>query len=150
MAILWGEHLAQRGPEPQRAVADREYRGACGGACTSGAGRRRTRWTRGVRRRARSAPWSRRRGLRPSQQTHLVLLAAVGRRYAAVRGRFTRMLQAGSRRQGDLATLGWAPARQLRDHLLPLLAGAGWLQRRSALVTAGYNPAEPEPLPPGP
>jgi 2-polyprenyl-6-methoxyphenol hydroxylase-like FAD-dependent oxidoreductase len=73
-------------------------------------------------------------------------LAAVARRYEAVRGRFTRLVQAGSRRQGDLATLRWAPARWLRDHLLPLLADAGWLQRRSALLTAGLNPAERELL----
>jgi 2-polyprenyl-6-methoxyphenol hydroxylase-like FAD-dependent oxidoreductase len=73
-------------------------------------------------------------------------LAAVGRRYAAIRGRFTRLVQASSHRQGNLATLGWAPARWLRDHLLPLLADAGWLQRRSALLTAGFNPAEQELL----
>lgn len=73
-------------------------------------------------------------------------LAAVGRRYQAVRSRFTRLVQVSSRRQGDLATLGWAPARWLRDHLLPMLAGAGWLQRRSALLTAGFNPAEQELL----
>ena len=77
-------------------------------------------------------------------------LAAVGRRYAAIRGRFTRLVQASSRRQGDLATLGWAPARRLRDRLLPVLAGAGRLQRRSALVTAGFNPAEQELLSLGP
>jgi salicylate hydroxylase len=73
-------------------------------------------------------------------------LAAVGRRYEGIRGRFTRMVQAGSHRQGDLATLGWAPARWLRDRLLPVLGSAGWLQRRSALVTAGFNPAEQELL----
>jgi 2-polyprenyl-6-methoxyphenol hydroxylase-like FAD-dependent oxidoreductase len=77
-------------------------------------------------------------------------LGAVGRRYAAIRRRFTRLVQAGSRRQGDLATLGWAPARWLRDRLLPMLAGAGWLQRRSALLTAGFNPAEQELLSLGP
>jgi 2-polyprenyl-6-methoxyphenol hydroxylase-like FAD-dependent oxidoreductase len=69
-------------------------------------------------------------------------LETVGRRYQAVRGRFTRLVQASSRRQGDLATVGWAPARWLRDRLLPMLADAGWLQRRSSLLTAGYNPAE--------
>jgi 2-polyprenyl-6-methoxyphenol hydroxylase-like FAD-dependent oxidoreductase len=42
-------------------------------------------------------------------------LAAVGRRYKEIRGRFIRPLQAGSRRQGDLATLGWAPASRLRS-----------------------------------
>jgi 2-polyprenyl-6-methoxyphenol hydroxylase-like FAD-dependent oxidoreductase len=73
-------------------------------------------------------------------------LAAVARRYQAIRGRFTRLVQTGSRRQGDLATLGWAPARWLRDHLLPLLASPSWLQRRSALLTAGFNPAEQELL----
>jgi 6-hydroxynicotinate 3-monooxygenase len=73
-------------------------------------------------------------------------LAAVGRRYEAIRRRFTRLVQASSRRQGDLATLGWAPARWLRDHLLPVLADAGWLQRRSALLTAGFNAAEQELL----
>jgi len=77
-------------------------------------------------------------------------LAAVGRRYAGIRGRFTRLVQASSRRQGDLATLGWAPARRLRDRLLPVLAGASWLQRRSALVTAGFNPTEQELLSLGP
>jgi salicylate hydroxylase len=73
-------------------------------------------------------------------------LAAVGRRYQAIRRRFTRLVQASSHRQGDLATLGWAPARWLRDRLLPPLADAGWLQRRSALLTAGFNPAEQELL----
>jgi salicylate hydroxylase len=73
-------------------------------------------------------------------------LAAVGRHYQRIRRRFTRLVQAGSRRQGDLATLGWAPARWLRDRLLPLLADAGWLQRRSALLTAGFNRAEQELL----
>jgi salicylate hydroxylase len=77
-------------------------------------------------------------------------LAALARRYEGVRGRFTRLVQVSSRRQGDLATLGWAPARWLRDRLLPLLAGAGWLQRRSALLTAGFNPAEQELLSLGP
>jgi 2-polyprenyl-6-methoxyphenol hydroxylase-like FAD-dependent oxidoreductase len=77
-------------------------------------------------------------------------LAAVGRRYQGIRGRFTRLVQASSRRQGDLATLGWAPARWSRDRLVPLLASARWLQRRSALLTAGYNPAEQELLSPGP
>jgi 2-polyprenyl-6-methoxyphenol hydroxylase-like FAD-dependent oxidoreductase len=61
-------------------------------------------------------------------------LEAVGRRYQAIRGRFTRLVQASSRRQGDLATLSWIPARGLRDRLLPVVAGASWLQRRSALV----------------
>jgi salicylate hydroxylase len=73
-------------------------------------------------------------------------LGAVGRRYAAIRSRFTRLVQARSRRQGDLATLGRARARWLRDRLLPVLAGASWLERRSALVTAGFNPAEQELL----
>src|SRR5829696_5398762 len=73
-------------------------------------------------------------------------LAAVGRRYEAVRSRFTRSVQVSSRRQGDLATVGWASARWLRDHLLPSLADASWLQRRSALLTAGFNPAEQELL----
>jgi 2-polyprenyl-6-methoxyphenol hydroxylase-like FAD-dependent oxidoreductase len=77
-------------------------------------------------------------------------LAAVGRRYMAIRGRFTRLVQASSRQQGDLATLGWAPARWLRDCLLPMLASANWLQRRSALLTAGFNPAEQEFLALGP
>ena len=77
-------------------------------------------------------------------------LAAVGRRYQAIRRRFTRLVQVSSRRQGDLATLGWAPARGLRDRLLPVLGSAGWLQRRSALVTAGFNPAEQELLSLGP
>ena len=77
-------------------------------------------------------------------------LETVGRRYQAVRSRFTRMLQVSSRRQGVLATLGWAPARRLRDHLLPMLAAAGWLQRRSALLTAGLNRAEQELLSLGP
>ena len=77
-------------------------------------------------------------------------LAAVGRRYAVIRGRFTRLVQASSRRQGDLATLRWAPARWLRDRLLPLLASASWLQHRSALVTAGFNRAEQELLSLGP
>jgi salicylate hydroxylase len=77
-------------------------------------------------------------------------LAAVGRRYQAVRSRFTRMLQISSRRQGVLASLGWAPARRLRDHLLPMLAAAGWLERRSALLTAGLNRAEQELLSLGP
>jgi salicylate hydroxylase len=71
-------------------------------------------------------------------------LAAVGRRYQAVRGRFVHSLQVGSRRQGDLATLRRAPARWLRDHLLPMLGRASWLERRSALVTAGFNGAEQE------
>jgi len=74
----------------------------------------------------------------------------VGRHYAAVRRRFTRLVQASSRRQGELATLQWAPAWWLRDHLLPMLAGASWLQRRSALLTAGFNPAEQELLTLGP
>jgi 2-polyprenyl-6-methoxyphenol hydroxylase-like FAD-dependent oxidoreductase len=69
-------------------------------------------------------------------------LEAVGRRYAAIRSRFTRRLQVGSRRQGDLATLRWAPARWLRDHLLPVLGSAGRLEHRAALVTAGFNRAE--------
>jgi 2-polyprenyl-6-methoxyphenol hydroxylase-like FAD-dependent oxidoreductase len=69
-------------------------------------------------------------------------LAAVGRRYQAIRGRFTRLVQTSSYRQGDLATLGWAPARRLRDRLLPVLASASRLERRSAMVTAGFNPAE--------
>jgi 2-polyprenyl-6-methoxyphenol hydroxylase-like FAD-dependent oxidoreductase len=73
-------------------------------------------------------------------------LEAVGRRYEGIRRRFTRQVQTSSRRQGDLATLHWAPARWLRDRLLPMLADAGWLQRRSALVTAGFNPAEQELL----
>jgi 2-polyprenyl-6-methoxyphenol hydroxylase-like FAD-dependent oxidoreductase len=73
-------------------------------------------------------------------------LETVGRRYDAVRSRFIRLVQVSSRRQGDLATLGWAPARWLRDHLLPMLAATGWLQRRSALLTAGFNPAEQELL----
>jgi 2-polyprenyl-6-methoxyphenol hydroxylase-like FAD-dependent oxidoreductase len=77
-------------------------------------------------------------------------LETVGRRYEAVRSRFTRMLQVSSRRQGVLATLGWAPARRLRDHLLPMLAAAGWLERRSALLTAGLNRAEQELLSLGP
>jgi 2-polyprenyl-6-methoxyphenol hydroxylase-like FAD-dependent oxidoreductase len=77
-------------------------------------------------------------------------LEAVGRRYEEIRGRFTRLVQASSRRQGELATLGWAPARWLRDCLLPMLATAGWLQRRSALLTAGFNPAEQELLALGP
>jgi salicylate hydroxylase len=77
-------------------------------------------------------------------------LAAVGRRYQAIRRRFTRLVQASSRRQGDLATLHGAPARWLRDRLLPMLAGADWLQRRSALLTAGFNPAEQELLSLGP
>ncbi len=71
-------------------------------------------------------------------------LAAVGRRYEAIRGRFARSLQVGSRRQGDLATLRRAPARWLRDRLLPMLGSAGWLERRAALVTAGFNRAERE------
>jgi 2-polyprenyl-6-methoxyphenol hydroxylase-like FAD-dependent oxidoreductase len=69
-------------------------------------------------------------------------LAAVGRRYQAIRGRFTRLVQTSSYRQGDLAAVGWAPARWLRDRLLPVLASASWLERRSAMVTAGFNPAE--------
>jgi 2-polyprenyl-6-methoxyphenol hydroxylase-like FAD-dependent oxidoreductase len=69
-------------------------------------------------------------------------LAAVGRRYQAIRGRFTRLVQTSSHRQGDLAAVGWAPARWLRDRLLPVLASASWLERRSAMVTAGFNPAE--------
>jgi 2-polyprenyl-6-methoxyphenol hydroxylase-like FAD-dependent oxidoreductase len=77
-------------------------------------------------------------------------LAAVGRRYAAIRARFTRLVQVSSHRQGDLATLGWAPARWLRDRLLPVLASVSWLQRRSALVTAGFNPTEQELLSLGP
>jgi salicylate hydroxylase len=77
-------------------------------------------------------------------------LAAVGRRYQLVRRRFTRLVQASSRRQGDLATLRLAPARWLRDRLLPLLASPSWLQRRSALLTAGYNPAEQDLLSLGP
>jgi 2-polyprenyl-6-methoxyphenol hydroxylase-like FAD-dependent oxidoreductase len=77
-------------------------------------------------------------------------LAAVGRRYEGIRGRFTRLVQVGSHRQGDLATLGWAPARWLRDRLLSVLGSAGWLQRRSALLTAGFNPAEQELLSLGP
>lgn len=74
-------------------------------------------------------------------------LETVGRRYDAVRSRFIRLVQVSSRRQGDLATLGWAPARWLRDRLLPVLGSAGWLQRRAALLTAGFNPAEQELLP---
>jgi 2-polyprenyl-6-methoxyphenol hydroxylase-like FAD-dependent oxidoreductase len=77
-------------------------------------------------------------------------LAALAGRYEGVRRRFTRLLQTSSRRQGDLATLGWAPARGLRDRPLPLLASPSWLQRRSALLTAGYNPAEQELLSLGP
>jgi salicylate hydroxylase len=77
-------------------------------------------------------------------------LEAVGRRYAAIRGRFTRLVQTSSRRQGDLATSHRAPARWLRDRLLPVLAGTGWIQRRSAMVTAGYNRAEKELLSLGP
>jgi 2-polyprenyl-6-methoxyphenol hydroxylase-like FAD-dependent oxidoreductase len=73
-------------------------------------------------------------------------LATVGRRYQAIRSRFTRLVQASSRRQGNLTTLGWAPAQRLRDRLLPMLAGASWLQRRSALLTAGFNQAEHELL----
>jgi salicylate hydroxylase len=75
-------------------------------------------------------------------------LETVGRRYEAVRSRFTRLVQVSSRRQGDLATLGWAPARWLRDHVLPMLAATGWLQRRSALLTAGFSRAEQELLSP--
>jgi 2-polyprenyl-6-methoxyphenol hydroxylase-like FAD-dependent oxidoreductase len=71
-------------------------------------------------------------------------LAAVGRRYEAIRSRFVRSLQVGSRRQGDLATLRRAPARWLRDRLLPVLETTSWLDRRSALMTAGFNPAEQE------
>jgi salicylate hydroxylase len=77
-------------------------------------------------------------------------LAALAGRYEGVRRRFTRLLQTSSRRQGNLATLGWAPARGLRDRPLPLLASPSWLQRRSALLTAGYNPAEQELLSLGP
>ena len=77
-------------------------------------------------------------------------LEAVGRRYVAIRGRFTRLVQASSRRQGDLATSHRAPARWLRDRLLPVFAGTGWIQRRSAMVTAGYNRAEQELLSLGP
>jgi 2-polyprenyl-6-methoxyphenol hydroxylase-like FAD-dependent oxidoreductase len=73
-------------------------------------------------------------------------LTAVGRRYMAIRSPFTRLVQASSHRQGDLATLRWAPARWLRDRLLPTLARAHWLERRSALLTAGFNPAEQELL----
>src|SRR5215207_989818 len=77
-------------------------------------------------------------------------LEAVGRRYVAIRGRFTRLLQISSRRQGNLATSHRAPARWLRDRLLPVFAGTGWIQRRSAMVTAGYNRAEQELLSLGP
>ncbi|HSI94313.1 MAG TPA: NAD(P)/FAD-dependent oxidoreductase [Jiangellaceae bacterium] len=77
-------------------------------------------------------------------------LEAVGRRYVAIRGRFTRLLQTSSRRQGNLATSHRAPARWLRDRLLPVLAGTGWIQWRSAMVTAGYNRAEQELLSLGP
>jgi salicylate hydroxylase len=77
-------------------------------------------------------------------------LGAVGRRYQAIRRRFTRLAQASSRRQGDLATLGWAPARWLRDRVLPTLTRVSWLERRSALLTAGFNTAEQELLSLGP
>jgi len=75
-------------------------------------------------------------------------LAVVGRRYEAIRRRFARRLQASSRRQGGLATLRSAPARWLRDHLLPVLGRADWLDRRAALTTAGFNQAEQEWLSP--
>ena len=52
--------------------------------------------------------------------------------------------------QHDPATLGWAPAQWLRDRLLPMLARTSWLERRSALLTAGFNPAEQELLSLGP
>jgi hypothetical protein len=73
----------------------------------------------------------------------------LGRWDAAVRRSAAGLLawcRPSSRRQGDLATLGWAHARWLRDHLLPTLARASWLERQSALLTAGFNPAEQELL----
>jgi 2-polyprenyl-6-methoxyphenol hydroxylase-like FAD-dependent oxidoreductase len=77
-------------------------------------------------------------------------LEAVGRRYQAIRRRFTRLLQTSSRRQGDLATLRWAPARWLRDRALPVLGSTNWLERRSALLAAGFNQAEQKLLSRGP
>jgi salicylate hydroxylase len=77
-------------------------------------------------------------------------LGAVGRRYEAIRRQFTRLVQASSRRQGNLAALGWAPARWLRDRLLPTLTRASWLERRSILLTAEFNPAEQDLLSLGP
>jgi 2-polyprenyl-6-methoxyphenol hydroxylase-like FAD-dependent oxidoreductase len=73
-------------------------------------------------------------------------LAEVARRYQAIRGRFARRLQVSSRRQGELATLERAPARWLRDRLLSVLQAGGWLDRRNALMTAGFNQAEQELL----
>ena len=62
----------------------------------------------------------------------------------------TRLAEASSRLQGDLTTPGWAPAWWLRDRVLPTLARASWLERRSALLTAGFNPAEQQLLSLGP
>ncbi len=69
-------------------------------------------------------------------------LEEVGRTYESLRKAFVTRIQAMSRQQGNLSTLSFAPARIVRNWLLPLVLKVGWLNRRGVLLASGHNPKE--------
>ena len=69
-------------------------------------------------------------------------LEEVGRTYESLRKAFVTRIQAMSRQQGNLSTLSFAPARIVRNWLLPLALKVAWLRRRGVLLASGHNPKE--------
>ena len=47
-----------------------------------------------------------------------------------------------SRQQGVHSTLSFAPARLVRNFMLPLMLKVDWLSRRGMSLALGYNPRE--------
>ncbi len=66
-------------------------------------------------------------------------LEEVGWTYESLRKAFVTRIQAMSRQQGNLSTLSFAPARLVRNMLLPLALKVGWINRRGILLASGYN-----------
>ena len=69
-------------------------------------------------------------------------LEEVGRTYESLRKAFVTRIQAMSRQQGNLSTLSFAPARIVRNWLLPMALKVAWLRRRAVLLASGHNPKE--------
>lgn len=69
-------------------------------------------------------------------------LKGVGRTYESLRRSFVSRIQTMSRRQGVLATASFAPARFLRNLLLPLTLKVSWLSRPGMRLGTGYHPQE--------
>lgn len=69
-------------------------------------------------------------------------LEAVGRDYESLRKDFVTRVQTLSRQHGNLITLSAAPARMVRNWVLPAVPKLNWLRHRAMVLAAGYNPRE--------